>query len=468
MMTVSGVRRSDEAVGRPARRLTRAAAAQLRRPAVVVALGFAGMVLLVTALLMLPIADEGGRTTSFLEALFTATSAVCVTGLVVVDTPTHWSTFGEVVIAAGIQVGGFGFMTSASLLGVLVARRLGLRTRVLAAAETRSVGLGDVRQVIRGVALISLVIEGAVALVLALRFWLGYDMSAGRAVYHGVFHAVSSFNNAGFALYTDNLIGFATDPFVCLPIAAAVILGGIGFPVILELRRELRTPRLWSLHTKTTLWGTGLLLAAGTGLVTAFEWRNPGTLGPMGIADKLLVGFFQGGVQPRTAGFNSVDYAQVNETSLLVTDGLMFIGGGSAGTAGGIKITTFFLLLFAIIAEVRGDPTVDAFGRQIPAAVLRQALSVALVGVALVGAATLGLLGVSGLDLDRVLFEAVSAFATVGLSTGITAQLPPAGQYILIGLMFVGRIGPITFASALALRQSRKLFRRPEERAIVG
>jgi trk system potassium uptake protein len=467
-VSAASVRRDVGTSGRLLRRLGRGFAAQFRRPAVVVALGFAGMILVLTALLMLPVAHEAGQGTSFREALFTATSAVCVTGLIVVDTPTHWSTFGEVVIVSGIQVGGFGFMTSASLLGVLVARRLGLRTRVLAAAETRSLGLGDVRRVIRGVVLISLTVEAAVAVLLALRFWLGHGMVAGRAAYHGVFHAVSAFNNAGFALYTDNLIGYATDPLVCLPIAAAVVLGGIGFPVILELRRELRTPRRWSLHTKTTLLGTALLLAGGTGLVTAFEWRNPGTLGPLGAAEKLLVGFFQGGVQPRTAGFNSLDYAQVHETSLLVTDALMFIGGGSAGTAGGIKVTTFMLLLFAILAEVRGDPTVDAFGRQVPAAVLRQALSVALLGVALVAVGTLALLGVSGLDLDRVLFEAVSAFATVGLSTGITAQLPPAGQYILVGLMFVGRIGPITFASALALRQSRKLFRHPEERAIVG
>ena len=467
-MTDAGAPRGRVGSSRLWRGLGRAVGSQLRRPGVVVALGFVGMILLVTVLLMLPAAHEAGVTTSFREALFTATSAVCVTGLVVVDTPTYWSTFGEVVIVSGIQLGGFGFMTSASLLGLLVARRLGLRTRVLAAAETRSLGLGDVRRVIRGVALVSLSVEAIVAVLLALRFWVGYGDSPGRAVYHGVFHAISSFNNAGFALYTDNLIGFATDPAICLPIAAAVIIGGIGFPVIFELRRELRTPRRWSVHTKTTLVTTALLLVGGTGLVTAFEWRNPGTLGPLGMAEKLLVGFFQGGVQPRTAGFNSIDYARAQETSLLVTDGLMFIGGGSAGTAGGIKVTTFMLLLFAIIAEVRGDPTVDAFGRQVPNAVLRQALSVALLGVALVGAGTLGLLAVSGLDLDRVLFEAVSAFATVGLSTGITATLPPAGQYILIGLMFIGRIGPITMASALALRERRKLFRLPEERAIVG
>jgi len=433
-----------------------------------VALGFAAMILAVTLLLMLPAAHERGHPTSFRESLFTATSAVRVTGLVVVDTPAYWSTFGEVVILAGIQVGGFGFMTSASLLGLLVARRLGLRTRVLAAAETKALGLGDIRGVLRGVALISLVVEGAVATVLALRFWLAHDLSPDRALYHGVFHAVSGFNNAGFALYSDNLIGFATDPFICLPIAAAVVLGGIGFPVLFELRKAPRTPRVWSVHTKVTLLGTGLLLFIGTTALTAFEWANPQTLGSRSVAEKLLIGFFQGGVQPRTAGFNAIDYAHANNTSLLVTDALMFIGGGSAGTAGGIKITTFLLLLFAIIAEVRGDPTVDAFGRQVPHTVLRQALSVALLGVALVGVATLALVAVSAINPDRLLFEAVSAFATVGLSTGITAALPPAGQYILIALMFIGRIGPITMASALALKDRHKLYRLPEERAIVG
>jgi Trk-type K+ transport system membrane component len=203
-------------------------------------------------------------------------------------------------------------------------------------------------------------------------------------------------------------------------------------------------------------------------LFTAFEWRNPDTLGPMSTPQKLLVGFFQGAVQPRTAGFNAIDYAHAHETSLLVTDALMFIGGGSAGTAGGIKVTTFMLLFFAIVAEVRGDPTVDAFGRQVPSTVLRQALAVALIGVAAVAVGTLVLLGVSNLDLDRVLFEVISAFATVGLSTGITPTLPPAGHYVLIALMFAGRVGPITVASALALRDRHRLFRLPEERPIVG
>jgi potassium uptake TrkH family protein len=443
-------------------------AAQLRRPGIVVALGFVAAIAVVTLALMLPVAHEHGVRTTARQALFTATSAVCVTGLTVVDTPGHWSAFGEVVIAAGIQFGGLGFMTSAVLLGLAVARRLGLRTRVLAAAETRAVGLGDVRRVVRGVALVSVVTEASVALVLAARLWGGYGRSPGRALYEGVFHAVTAYNNAGFALYSDNLVGFVADPWICLPIAAAVVLGGIGFPVLFELRRELRTPRRWSIHTKITVLGYALLTLAGTLALTAFEWGNPRTLGPLDVPGKLLVGLSQGGVQPRTAGFNSIDYGQANETSLLVTDMLMFIGGGPGGTAGGIKVTTFLVLFFAILAEVRGDPRVDAFRREIPTAVVRQALSVALLGVALVATATLALLAITDLDLDRVLFEVVSAFGTVGLSTGITASLPASGQYLLILLMFAGRLGPVTLATALALRDRSKLYRLPQERPVVG
>ena len=441
---------------------------QLRRPGMVVMAGFAAGIAVVTALLMLPAATEAGQPTTFLQALFTATSAVCVTGLVVVDTPSHWSGFGDAAIVAGIQLGGLGFMTAASLLGLTVVRRLGLRTQLLAAAETTAVDLGDVRRIVQLVALVAVVVEGAVAAVLALRFWLEYGYSPGSAVYHGVYHAVSSYNNAGFALYTDSLIGFASDPVVVGPMSLAVVIGGMGFPVLLELARHQGRPAGWSVHTKITLLGSAVLLAAGTAAFTAFEWRNPATLGPLDVPGKLLVGVVQGGTMPRTAGFNAIDYGQAEETTLLVTDVLMFIGGGSGGTAGGIKVGTFFVLFFAMLAEARGDTSVDVFGRQLPGAVLRQALSVALLGVALVVAATLTLLAVSDLDLDRVLFEAVSAFGTVGLSTGITAALPPAGQYALIVLMFVGRLGPVTVAAAMAMRERPKLYMLPMERPVIG
>jgi trk system potassium uptake protein len=441
----------------------------LRHPAQFVTFSFAAAILVAAGLLMLPVArDPGEAPTSFTQALFTATSAICVTGLTVVDTASHWSTFGEALILAGIQAGGFGFMTTASLLGLLVARRLGLRTRLVAAAETNVLGLGDVRRVLVGVAVTSFVVESAVAVCVGLRMWVGYDQSPGRSVYLGVFHAVSSFNNAGFGLYSDNLVRFGTDPWVTLPLAAAVMLGAIGFPVLFELRRSLPRPSTWSVHTKITLLGSLLLWVGGTVMLLVFEWGNPRTLGRADIPGKLLLGFAQGGVWPRTAGFNSVDMASLHESSLLVTDVLMFIGGGSGSTAGGIKVTTFFLLFFAIVAEVRGDETIDAFHRRIPPTTIRLALTVALLGVAAVVTGTLALLTISHHDLDPVLFEVVSAFGTVGLSTGITPTLPTAGHYVLIALMFVGRIGPVTAAAALALRGRRKLYRFPVERPIVG
>jgi trk system potassium uptake protein TrkH len=445
----------------------RGAAVAARHPARAVLIAFAIAIGISTLLLMLPAATESGAGAPFRVALFSATSAVCVTGHIVVDTPSYWSTFGELVILGSIQLGGLGMMTSASLLGLLVFRRLGLRARLLAQAETKAHALGEVRRIIGGVVLVSAAVETVLFLVLFARFWLGYDEGAGRAAYLGAFHAVSAFNNAGFALWSDNLIGFATDAWVTLSIAVGLILGGLGFPVLFEVRQKLRTPRQWSLHTKVTLLTSGILVAGGWFFVTAFEWGNPATLAPLGVPGKLLAGFFQA-VTPRTAGFNSLDYSQMNETTWLSTDALMFIGGSTGGTAGGIKVTTFMILFFAIMAEIRGDTDVNAFRRRIPGTAIRQALAVALLGVAIVVTGTLTVLALTDLDLDRVLFEVISAFGTVGLSTGITAGLPPSAQYVLIALMYLGRLGPITAASALALRERGKLFRYPEERPLVG
>lgn len=330
-------------------------ALSLGHPAQLVVAAFALGIGVGTALLALPIARAGPGGASGLEAVFTATSAICVTGLAIVDTPTHWSGFGEAVILALIQIGGFGIMTLASLLSLLVARRLGLRTRLTAQAETKTLGLGDVRRVLLGVAAFSVAFEAIAAVIFALRLATKYDEPLGEAVYHGIFHSISAFNNAGFALYSDNLVGFATDPVISITVALAIIAGGLGFPVLFELRRELLTPSTWTVHTKIVVWMTVLLLVAGAALVTAFEWSNPKTLGQLSIGGKLLAGFFQG-VQPRTAGFNSLNYGDMNETTWLVTDLLMFIGGGPAGTAGGVKVTTIAVLAFIVVAEVRGDP----------------------------------------------------------------------------------------------------------------
>lgn len=440
---------------------------RLRHPAQYVVFGFAVAVLSGTALLMLPVASAGPGGASPMEALFTATSATTVTGLIVVDTPVYWSGFGQVVILVLIQLGGFGIMTVGSLVGMLLSRRIGLRQRMTAQAERNALELGGVRDVLLRVAGFSLLFESTLAVVLTLRWWLAYDQRFGEALTNGVFHAVSAFNNAGFSLYSDNLIGFVTDPWVSLPIAAGVILGGIGFPVLDELRRNMANPTRWSLHTKLTLLTTAVLLAVGTLAFVAFEWTNPATFGNLDVGESVLAAFFQG-VQPRTAGFNTVDTGGLNESTLLVSSALMLIGGGSASTAGGIKVTTFALLAFVIWSEMRGDPEVTLFGRRTPGTAQRQALSVALLGLTAAVSGTFILLSVTDFSMAPVLYESFSAFGTVGLSTGITPALPAIGQLTLIGLMFLGRVGPVTLFAALVLRQRQRLYRYPEERPIIG
>ncbi|MCB7136238.1 TrkH family potassium uptake protein [Cellulosimicrobium marinum] len=438
------------------------------RPGRLVVGGFAGAVAVGTVLLLLPVAATG-RAATPLEALFTATSAVCVTGLAVVDTGTFWSPFGQVVVLALIQVGGFGVMTAASLLGLLVSRRLDLRTRLVAAASTRSVGLGDVRSVLVGVVRVTVLVEGLVAVVVAARLVVGYGYAPGEAAWHGVFHAVSAFNNAGFGLHPDSLVRFVGDPWVCLPLCAAVVLGGVGFPVLFEVWRSRRRarPARWSLHTKLTLLTTAVLLAGGTVFFLLAEWSNPRTLGALGVGDRVLAALTQS-VMARTAGFNSLDTSAMRESTWLGTDVLMFVGGGSAGTAGGIKVVTFAVLAFVIWSELRGDPDVTAFDRRVAPATQRQAVSVALLGVAAVLVPTLVITATSPFGLDRVLFEVTSAFSTTGLSTGITADLAPGHQLVLVALMFLGRLGPITLGSALALRSRPRLFRQPESAAVIG
>jgi trk system potassium uptake protein TrkH len=438
-----------------------------RHPAQNVAAAFAVGILVGTVLLLLPPARAGPGGAPLHVATFTATSAVCVTGLTVVDTATYWSTLGQVIILLLVQVGGLGFMVLASLLALALSRRLGLRQRLLAQTEINVVELGETRRVLLGVATFSVAFEVVTAAVLTARLWLGYGEPFGRAAWYGLFHSVSAFNNAGFALYGDNLVGFVDDGWVSLTVALAVIAGGLGFPVLIELIREPATPDRWSLHTKLTLTMTWMLLATGTLAVLGFEWSNPATFGPLDVPGKLLAGFFQG-ANPRSAGFNTVDYAEMGETSWLVTEVLMFIGAGSAGTTGGIRVTTFAVLVLMVAAEARGRSTVNAFRRRIPQGAQRQALSVTLIGLGAVVAATLAITAQSGLPLSQVTFEAFSAFGSAGLTTGITAELPLASQNVLILLMFLGRTGPITLATALALREREPRYRYPEERPIIG
>ncbi|GGQ19102.1 TrkH family potassium uptake protein [Streptosporangium pseudovulgare] len=440
---------------------------RFQHPAQVIVTAFAAAAAVGTGLLATPWAAESGIGTRLIDAFFTAVSAVCVTGLVTVDTGGHWSAFGEVVILVLIQTGGLGIMTLATLFAMMISGRVGLRARMWAQAETKSPQLSDLRRVLGNVVAFTLAFEALTAVALAARFAFGYGEPPGRAAYLGLFHAVSAFNNAGFGLWPDNLVRFAADPWVCLPIAAAVVVGGLGYPVVFELRRSWRHPHRWSVLTRITVVTTLILLLFGFLVFTITEWANPKTLGPMDAPGKLLAGFFAG-VMPRTAGFNSLDIAGMHPTSWLATDVLMFIGGGSAGTAGGIKVTTFGVLAFVVWTELRGETHVNAGHRRLAATVQRQALAIALLGVALVIASTYALLALTPHSLGQILFEVVSAVATVGLSTGITADLTPAGQILVALLMFAGRVGPVTLFSALALRDRRRRYELPEEKVIVG
>ncbi len=440
---------------------------RFQHPAQAIAVGYATMVAIGTGLLSLPAATEEGQQADLVDALFTATSAVCLTGLVTVDTGGFWSPVGEVVILVLIQAGGLGIMTLATLVTVRITRGLSMRSRLVAQAETKSTTTGDLRRVLRNIVLFSVVSEVAVAAVLTFRFAVTYDEPIGRALYSGVFHAISAFNNAGFSLHDDNLVRYVADPVVCLVIALAVIIGGLGFPVVFELARCWRRPREWSVLTRLTVGLTVPLLAIGTVLFTAVEARNLETFSPLSGPGKLLAGFFHAAMT-RSGGFNTVTTGEMRPESLFATDMFMFIGGGSAGTAGGIKVTTFGLLAFVLWSEMRGEPQVNVGRRRIPETNQRQALAIALLGIGAVAVSAFALLSLTGHTLDRVLFEAVSAFAINGMSTGITAELPTPATLLLVALMFVGRIGPLTVATALALRERTRRFELPEERTIVG
>lgn len=440
---------------------------RLARPERMIAAAFAAAIAVGTFLLWIPASNAQGEWTPPIDALFTATSAVCVTGLTTVDTGTFWSPFGQVVIAALIQVGGIGIMTLATLIAVTLFRRMGLGIRTTAQTETKAVSAADLKRIIVRIVLFSLIAEAVLSIILGVRFIVGYDYPASRAVTHGIFHSISSFNNAGFALYPDNLMGFAQDPWILLPIAAAVIVGGLGFPVVFELLRHGRRPSTWTALTRITVVMTvGLLLLGMVGYLVS-EQGNSRTWGTLPADQQALQAFFTG-VMPRTAGFNIVDIGQLRPESLALTDILMFIGGGSAGTAGGVKVTTIGIIIFVVIAEMRSRPDVEVGPRRLSSAAQRQALVVVALSLLLVAVGTVALLALTDWGFDRVLFESVSAFGTVGLSTGITSSLPEGAKLALIVLMFAGRIGPLTFAAALANRSTTRLHRRPEERMSIG
>jgi len=427
---------------------------------------FLMVVLLFTALLSLPVAAADGRPTAFADTLFTAVSAMTVTGLVVVNTAEHWSGFGQVVILLAIQIGGLGIVTIALLLSRAVTRRLGLKGRILARQGVGTTKLGEVQSLLRVVILTTLTLELSLAVFLIPRFMI-VEESVGRGLWHGIFYAVSAFNNAGFTAHPDGLAGFADDPWILIPIMVGVFVGSFGFPVFLVLMVVKWHWRKWNLHTKLTLTTTSILLVIGALVWGALEWSNPATIGDLTVGDRVMQSIFASSMM-RSGGFSLVDPASSTSATLLATDALMFVGGGSASTAGGIKVTTIALLFLAIVAEGKGDKNLMVFGRTVPEGTMRVAISVTFFGATLVLGGSGLIMLVSDASLDHILFEVISAFATCGLSVGLSAELPPAGKYILAALMFAGRIGPIGLASALALRRRNLLYKYPVEQPVIG
>lgn len=437
-----------------------------RSPAQTAALVFILAALVFTVLLSLPAAAADGRPTPLPDAMFTAVSAVTVTGLVTVETATHWSFLGQGIILAAIQTGGLGIVTIALLLARAVSRRLGVRSKVFAQQSIGSSGLGEVGSLLRIVVLTTLTIEVALAVVLVPRFIM-VDENWWDGLWHGVFYAVSAFNNAGFVSNVGGLAAYGQDLWILTPIMVGVFVGSFGFPVFLTIITHRFNLVRWTLHTKLTLSVTTMLLVVGAVIWGAIEWSNVGTVGDMSVADKLFHSLFAS-VMMRSGGFSLVDTGESLPATLLATDALMFVGGGSASTAGGIKVATIAVLFLAIIAEARGDRHVRVANRTIPDATLRLAISVTFLGATLVLSATAALMLVTDAPLDRILFEVISAFATCGLSVGLSEELPPFGKYVLSALMVAGRIGPAGLAAALAVRQRNLLYDVPEERPIIG
>lgn len=417
------------------------------KPSQLIALAFAGIILLGTLLLCLPISSRGGTSCGLRTALFTATSCTCVTGLVLADTWTQWSGFGQTVIICLIQIGGLGFMSVASLVVFALRKKVSLKQQMLIAQSIGLEGIGDTvrlqKQILKGCFLI----EGIGAVLLTARFLFDYPF--GTALRLGVFHSISAFCNAGFDILGfrepgASLITYGSDPAVCLILSALIILGGLGFIVWDEVLR-IRRPKKWSIYTKLVLLATAALLLGGTVLFCLTEWRNPGTLGAFRPGEKLNAAFFQS-VTTRTAGFAGVDQGELTDAGKAVTILLMLIGGSSGSTAGGLKTVTFVVLLLFLYSRIRGKRTVEIYHRTIGQELVLNALTIfgLMITLTFFGAIFLSLTCPAGF-LD-CLYETVSALATVGLTTGITASLSVPAQYLIILYMYFGRVGLLTLS----------------------
>ncbi len=445
-------------------------------PARVLFLGFAAIILLGTLLLMLPASTNSGMGTPFIDALYTSTSAVCVTGLIVLNTPVHFSFFGQVVIMLLIQMGGLGYMTLASLITLVIRQRISLRDLLVLQEALNVFTLEGIVGFLKRILIVIAIVEGVATAILTLRWTADFPLR--KAFFLGLFHSVSSFNNAGFSLFSDNLLQYVGDPVVVLVITTNIIVGGIGFLVISELYEHWQGKswaRSLSLHTRMALRVTAALIILGTGLLFLFEFENPKTLHPMGFFTRVLASYFQA-VTSRTAGFNTIDIGGMKEEAQLILIVLMFIGASPGGTGGGIKTTTFGALFATVMTHIRGKTEVTLFKRRLARDTIAKAFNVATAAFLLVITVSLILLYLEDEPLLHIVFETTSAFGTVGLSmakqgmaTSVSALFSSLGKFLIILTMFAGRVGPITVGAAmLAIRASEPRYHYPEEKVLIG
>jgi trk system potassium uptake protein TrkH len=435
-------------------------------PPQILVLGFAAIIFIGAALLMLPISSRTGEPLGFIDALFTSTSATCVTGLVVVDTGTTFSSFGQIVIMLLIQIGGLGFMTMATLFALVLKRRISLKDRLVLQEAMNQSSMEGIVRLIRRVLLYSLVIEACGAVLLSIRW--AFDMPIGKAIYYGVFHAVTMFNNAGFDLFGDfrSLTGYVYDPVVNVVVMFLIVSGGIGFIVLSDLI-DFRKQRRLSLHSKVVLSMTGALLLVGFIVILIFEFTNPRTLGSLNWGGKFLGALFQS-VTPRTAGANTIDITGLRQATQFFIVILMFIGASPGSTGGGIKTTTFTIMVGAVIAMMRGRDDIVMFRYRLAQERVLKALTIALLTLLLVLAVSMILSTTEEGEFLEILFETTSAFGTVGLSMGLTPDLTVFGKILISITMFAGRLGPLTLAYALGPKKGKELYRHPEGKMIIG
>jgi trk system potassium uptake protein TrkH len=431
----------------------------------ILVLGFAGLILGGVALLMTPYASKNGDGLRFVDALFTATSAVCVTGLVVVDTGTYFSVFGQSVILLLIQIGGLGVMTVATLVAVLSGKKINLKERLLIQEATNQLDLAGVVRLTIYIIRATLLVELVGGTILALRWFRDFGL---QGIYFGYWHAVSAFCNAGFDLFGEyrSITGYVGDLTVNGVIASLIVVGGIGFPVVADLW-NCRQTRRFSLHTKVVLTTTVSLILLGAGFIFFAEYGNAKTLGALPPADKVMASLFQS-VTARTAGYNTVDVGLLREGTLLAIIFLMFVGASPSSMGGGVKTSTAAILFISLVGSITGKRDPLAFGRQIPQQTVYKAFTIVTISVMLISLVTLTLSFTEAAPIFSLLFEVTSAFGTVGLSTGITPKLSDVGKVLITLTMFAGRVGTLTLLMALALRPRKERLKYPEGKIVIG